>query len=112
MDSTHIVYDDLLDEVTFGDDGPEPRMLANEHDYRSVLVGLRAGQAIPEHPSTVSTFHILSGTGTMRVAEDTVELSPGVTVVAGQGVSRGITADTDLVFLGSQRLDDIYEDEH
>lgn len=104
--TTHTVYDDWQDEVHFGAQGPQPTKLVDEDGLRTVLVGLRAGQQIPVHPAPVTTYHVISGTGSMTIAGDEVALRVGTTVVVGQDQPRGVTAATDLVFIGSQPPED------
>lgn len=104
--TTHSVYDDWRDEVHFGEGGPRPTTLVDEDGLRTVLVGLRAGQQIPVHPAPVSTYYVISGTGSMTIAGEEVGLHAGITVIVGDGQPRGVTADTELVFLGSQPADD------
>lgn len=38
--------------VTFADNGPSPTPLLETDQLEAVLVGLRAGQSIPVHPSS------------------------------------------------------------
>ena len=47
-------------------------------------------------------YHILEGSGMMVVGEERYPLAPDVTVIAPAGVSRGIEAETRLIFLGAK----------
>ena len=51
--------------VTFDDHGPSPTTLLETDHLKAVLVGLKAGQSIPIHPSPEAVYHFLQGVGTM-----------------------------------------------
>ena len=89
------------DSVTFSDKGPSPTILMETPHLKAVLVGLRADQAIPRHPSPEAIYHFLRGSGTMTVDDESYTIGPGVTVVVPEGSERGITADADIVFIGT-----------
>lgn len=89
------------DSVSFGDKGPSPTTLMETPHLKAVLVGLRAGQAIPRHPSPEAIYHFLKGSGTMTVDDESYTVGPGATVVVPDGSQRGITADSDIVFIGT-----------
>jgi len=90
------------DAVVFGDDGPQPQKLLETESFRVVLVGLKAGQRVPVHPAPASAYHFLAGSGQMSVDGEPLPVGPGATVVVPSGARRGIEADTEMVFLGSQ----------
>lgn len=98
----HTVYPDWEEIVTFGDQGPSPQPLIETDRLKAVVVGLKAGQTVPHHPSTEAIYHFLSGTGTMSIGEETVAVHAGATVVVPNGAYRGINASTDTVFLGTR----------
>lgn len=89
------------DSVSFGDKGPSPTTLIETPRLKAVLVGLRAGQAIPRHPSPEAIYHFLKGRGTMTVDDESYEVGPGATVVVPDGSQRGIIADSEIVFIGT-----------
>jgi 3-phenylpropionate/trans-cinnamate dioxygenase ferredoxin component len=66
-----------------------------------VLVGLRAGQSLPEHPGPAAVFHLLDGAAVMAVDEERIEVTAGATFVVPPGGVRGVRAVTDVAFLGS-----------
>lgn len=96
-----MMYANWEESVTFGDRGPEPTTLIETPRLKVVLVGLRADQAIPIHPSPEALYHFLQGSGTMTVDSQAFEVHPGATVIAPSGGKRGITAVTDIVFIGT-----------
>ncbi len=98
---TPMMYTNWQDSVTFGDKGPSPTTLIETPRLKVVLVGLRADQAIPVHPSPEAVYHFVQGTGTIAVDGESFEIQPGATVIAPAGSKRGITARTELVFIGS-----------
>lgn len=101
MTKPHL-YPSWQDVVVFSDEGPAPQVLIETDVFKSVIVGLKAGQQIPVHPTTAATYHVLQGTGWIRVDDERFRLSPGVTVTVPDGAARGIEAETELVFLGSK----------
>ena len=97
-----ILYQDWREQVVFAEDGPKPQKLLEPPTFRAVLVGLRPGQRIPPHPAPASAYHILEGTGWMIVDGERLAIRPGATVVVSDGAVRGVEAETQLAFLGSQ----------
>ena len=98
---TPMMYANWEESVTFGDQGPSLTTLIETPRLKAVLVGLRADQAIPLHPSPEALYHFLQGSGTMTVDGQACEVQPGATVIAPSGSKRGISAVTDIVFIGS-----------
>lgn len=98
---TPMMYASWEESVTFGDKGPSLTTLIETHRLKVILVGLRADQAIPPHPSPEALYHFLQGSGTMTVDDRAFEVQPGATVIAPSGSKRGIRAVTDIVFIGS-----------
>lgn len=47
----------------------------------------------------MATYHILEGSGWMTVDDTQYPVSAGATIITADGASRGIKADTKLVFL-------------
>ncbi|HQZ33050.1 MAG TPA: hypothetical protein PK020_01430 [Ilumatobacteraceae bacterium] len=87
--------------VTFNDHGPSLTTLVATPHLKAVLVGLRADQAIPAHPSPEAVYHFLQGSGTMTVDEQDFSIEVGVTIVVADGSQRGMRATSDIVFLGT-----------
>ncbi|MBT8218167.1 MAG: cupin domain-containing protein [Acidimicrobiia bacterium] len=93
---------DWRSTVTFSDEGPTPLSLTDTGQFKVVLVGLKAGQSIPSHPSPAAMYHFLDGTGTISVDGHLITVQPGATVIVPDGAHRGIEAETDVVFLGAR----------
>lgn len=100
-----IVYPRWEDAVVFDDQGPAPRVLIETDRLKVVIVGLTAGQVVPRHAATEAVYHFLDGTGTMTVEDETFAVSAGTTIVVPDGRNRGITATTDIAFLGTRPAD-------
>ena len=96
-------YPNWKESVTFDDHGPSPTTILETDHLKAVLVGLKAGQAIPIHPSPEAVYHFMQGTGTMTVDDETFTIQPGITITTPTGSRRGIDAATDIVFLGTTR---------
>ena len=99
-------YPNWKETVTFDDRGPSPTTLLETDNLKAVLVGLKAGQSIPVHPSPEAVYHFLQGAGTMTVDDDTFTVEPGVTITTPNGSKRGINAVADIVFIGTTRPSD------
>ncbi len=99
--STPTIYENWENSVTFKDKGPSPTTLLETPKLKAVLAGLRAGQAIPRHPSPEAVYTFLRGSGTMTVDDESYVVGPGAVVVVPAGSERGIIATTDIVFIGT-----------
>ena len=97
MEST--LYPDWQETVVFGEDGPQPEILAANDKMKVILGGLNPGQKIPSHPESLATYHFLEGRGVMLVDDERYPVTAGATVITPDGSSRGIEAETKLVFL-------------
>lgn len=95
------VWSDWRDTVRFRDTGPGVTVLHESLELKVVLVGLRAGQSLPEHPGPAAAFHFLDGAAVMAVDAEQIEVTAGATVVVPPGGVRGVRAITDVAFLGS-----------
>jgi quercetin dioxygenase-like cupin family protein len=89
------------DAVQFDDAGPGVNLLHASGDLKVVLVGLRAGQALPDHPGPAASFTFLQGEAVVVVGEDEVSTTAGAIVVVPPGAVRAVRAVTDTVFVGS-----------
>ncbi len=98
---TPTMYANWQETVKFGEKGPSPTVLIETPRLKAVLGGLRAEQSIPMHPSPEAIYHFLKGTGTMTVDDEKYTVGPGITVTVPDGSQRGITAETDVVFIGT-----------
>jgi quercetin dioxygenase-like cupin family protein len=97
-----IYHADIKSLAVFAADGPRQQVLIDTPKLKAILVGLEAGQHIPVHPEQAALYHFLDGEGLMTVDEESYRVTPGVTVVAPEGSSRGMNARTRLVFLASK----------
>ena len=87
--------------VRFDDGGPGVTLLHESEELKVVLVGLRAGQALPVHPGPAASFVFLQGEAVMVVGEDEVRVAAGTVVVVPSGAARAVRAVSDAVFVGS-----------
>ncbi len=87
------------DKIRYGDEKPEPVILADDEKMRVILGGLKSGQRIPPHPEAEAVYHFLQGEGVMFVDDETLPVSAGSTVIVPQGAKRGMQAETRLAFL-------------
>jgi quercetin dioxygenase-like cupin family protein len=99
---TEIYYADTITRAVFSAEGPKPRFLVDTPDFKTLVVGLEAGQQIPLHPGEAAMYHFLEGSGLMTVGEETFAINPGVTVIVPSGAVRGMNAKTRVVFLGAK----------
>ncbi len=92
-------YPKWQDQVVFSPEGPQPKLLEQNEQFRVVLAGLEPGQMLPVHPEAASVFHILEGKGWMTAGEERIEIQAGSIVILGDGTARGLEATTRLAFL-------------
>jgi quercetin dioxygenase-like cupin family protein len=97
-----MLFPDWRDQVVFSSDGPKPQALIETAKFKVVLAGLEAGQKIPPHSEGESMFHFLEGSGWMLVGDERLAVKSGSTVVTPAGTSRGVQAETRLVFLAAR----------
>ena len=86
----------------FGEFGPQPQFLLDSQRLKVLVAGLTPGQEIPSHAESLAMYHILTGAGTMTVNGDQLTVSPGSTVIVLDGATRGLRADTQLIFLAAK----------
>jgi quercetin dioxygenase-like cupin family protein len=103
---TSIVYPNWQDKIVFSADGPQPQILLDSDKFKVVLVGLNAGQKIPQHPAPSAVYHVLEGSGWILVADERIAVEAGATVVVPEGELRGFEARTRLAFIGSRGADE------
>ncbi len=96
------IHHDYRTEVRFNPEGPLPRVWLSSSNLKSVLIGLEPGQAVGPHAGPPAVYHILDGQGWAIVGDVREPIGPGATIVAEDGVVRGIEAETRLVFLGTR----------
>lgn len=95
-------FPDTAALAKFGDAGPQPQVLADSAHFKVLVVGLNPGQQIPPHPGDQAMYHFLAGSGVMTVEGEAFAVAPGSTVIAQEGATRTIRAETALVFLAAK----------
>jgi quercetin dioxygenase-like cupin family protein len=99
-----VSYPDWREKVVFSAEGPSPQVLMANDKAKVVVAGLQEGQRIPPHPEVLGVFHCLEGTGWMTVDGERLPFNAGATVIVPAGASRGVEAETQLVFLAVRVL--------
>jgi quercetin dioxygenase-like cupin family protein len=89
-------------KAVFASDGPKPQFLIDTPAFKTLVVGLESGQQIPLHSAEAAMYHFLEGTGLMTVGEQTFAIKSGVTIIAPDGIERGMNARTRVIFLGAK----------
>lgn len=95
-------FPDTVALARFGETGPQPQFLLDSEHFKALVAGLAPGQRIPPHPEALALYHFLSGSGMMTVDGRDIPVVAGSTVIALAGASRGIHAETHLVFLAAK----------
>ncbi len=97
--TSRVLYPDWKKVVVYSTEGIQPQILVENEKYKSVIVGLVAGNSIPPHPEGAAIFHFLEGSGRMIVGEESFAVHAGATVIVPDGARRGIEAETQLALL-------------
>ena len=95
-------FPNTQDKAVFSPDGPQPQALFVQGEVKVLVGGLEPGQKIPAHPEGLAVYHFLNGRGWMLVDSERLAVSPGTTVIALEGVARGMEAETRLTFLATR----------
>lgn len=74
-----------------------PRPLRVTDKYKTPLICMKPGQAIPPHPSGAGVFYIVSGKAVMTVDGADVDVVPGDMIFIEKGEVRGIRAVEELL---------------
>lgn len=96
---TAILYPNWKEKVVFSAEGPQPQILIENDKMKVIVAGLESGQKIPAHPEASAIYHILEGSGWMILDDERHEVEAGASIITFDGTSRGVEANTDLVFL-------------
>jgi quercetin dioxygenase-like cupin family protein len=96
------IHHDYKTEVRYSSEGPLPRVWLSGPGLKVVLIGLEPGQQAGPHAGPAAVYHILEGSGWATIGETRESIGPGATIVAEDGVVRGIEAETRLAFLGTR----------
>jgi len=94
-----VLYSDWKKVVVYPAQGIQPQILVEDEKYKSVIVGLAAGNSIPPHSEGPAIFYFLQGTGRVLVGEESFDVHAGATVIVPDGARRGIEAETQLALL-------------
>lgn len=97
-----IYIKDTKSQALFDSKGLKPHFLLENPGFKTLVVGLEAGQQIPLHPEEASMYYFLEGEGLMMVGDDVFAIQPGVTIIVLAGIARGISAKTRVIFLGAK----------
>lgn len=97
-------YANWRDHVVFSKEGPQPQVLIETDKFKSVLVGLEAGQKLPQHAGGAAMYHILEGNGWMSVNGERHAVQAGATAIVPEGAERGIEATTRLAFIAARTM--------
>lgn len=95
-------YPDWREKVAFSAEGPQRETLLETDQVRVILAGLEAGQRIPPHAEGAAVYSFLDGAGSMIVDGERFAVRAGTIVVTAAGATRGVEADTRLVFLATR----------
>jgi quercetin dioxygenase-like cupin family protein len=95
-------FPDWRELVRYSPDKPQPQTLTEKGQFKVVIAGLVPGQIIPPHPEGLAIYHFLEGRGWMLVDEERLPVSAGATIIADEGCSRGVQAETKLAFLAAR----------
>ncbi len=93
------VYPNWKEQITIGEEGPQPSILLADDKVKILMAGLAPGQQIPEHPEAESMYYFLEGNGWMTVDGERIPVSAGASIVMPEGAVRGMEAETRLSFL-------------
>jgi mannose-6-phosphate isomerase-like protein (cupin superfamily) len=91
-----------VQEALITDSGPQPRILWEDPKLKLIIGGLQPGQQIPAHPEAFAVYHFLAGSGVMNVDDVPFAVDAGCTLIVPQGASRGLQAQSRLVFLATR----------
>ncbi len=99
-----MLYSNWREKIVFSPSGPQPQVLIETERFKSVLVGLEAGQKLPQHAGGAAMYHFLDGTGYVTVNGERSAVQAGSTVVMPEGAERGIEATTRLAFIAARSM--------
>lgn len=97
-----IYIHDCKELIINSEEGPTPQTLFEKGKIKLVVAGLKAGQSIPPHEESLGIYNFLEGKGVMTVDETLYDVRQGSTIVVPKGSVRGISAETDLSFMGTR----------
>lgn len=95
-----------LAEPSFSDAGPLPHVVHVGPGMASLVLYLRAGQALdaPDGDATETVFTVLRGRGRVVEGDTSHDVAVGDVVHVPPGTRKGLRAIDDLVVLGVRRL--------
>ena len=62
-----IYFTDTKSKAVFSSEGPKPQFLLSTENFKVLVVGLEAGQQLPQHPGEAAMYHFLEGEGLMFI---------------------------------------------
>jgi quercetin dioxygenase-like cupin family protein len=81
-------------------DGIISRTLFNDERLKCVIFGFGAGQELSEHTASMpAIMHFLSGTASVTLGEERLEVHAGTWIHMASGTRHSITANTPTVML-------------
>lgn len=97
-----LFYPSIAAVAVFDRSGPRPQFLVDSDKLKVIVAGLEAGQRIPAHAEALAVYHFIEGSGVMTVNDAEFAVCAGSTVVAPPGATRGMQADSRLIFLAAK----------
>lgn len=95
-----MIKHNLNDLIEFDSRKFNPKVLINDPDYRLVLLGIKAGQSIPEHMTSGKlTVYVMRGQVTFYEQSVPCELGPGEVVTIAAGMKHHVDAHEDSALL-------------
>ena len=91
---------DIIGTIDVPDDGILTRPLVNTDKMKAVLFAFSEGQELSEHSVEMpATLHILQGSATLTLGDDTTDASAGTWVHMPPSLKHSVAAKTPLVML-------------
>lgn len=95
-------FPDARELAVFDSDGPRPQFLLDSEKLKVLVAGLEPGQQIPAHAEGGAVYHFLEGDGVMTVNGTAYPVRAGALMIAPPGATRGLRADSRLIFLAAK----------
>ncbi len=97
-----LYFSDYKNSIQASDEGANPATLFEKGKIKLVVAGLKADQSIPAHEESLGIYNFLEGEGVMTVDGASYDVRQGSIIVVPKGAQRGISAKTDLSFMGTR----------
>lgn len=93
-------WKDLNKTMQFPTEGIFSTVLALSKTYNYTLMCLSAGTSIDTHTSAkAGIVHVLKGTGTFKLEDEDIEMTPGVFIFMPKNAPHSLKAKDDLAIL-------------